>query len=73
MMIIELIVKINTGYYKKDLIVKNRTKIFKNYITSLDFYVNVLVIFPHLYDNMNIDNYLMILCYLSIKSIKIIT
>ena len=64
--ILGIFIKINTGYLKKDTIVKNRTKICYNYMTSVEFYVDILVIFPFLYDTMNKNNFFMIMCFLNI-------
>lgn len=66
MMIIEIFIKLNTGYLKKDIIVKNRSKILKYYLLSSEFYIDILVIFPLFYDHMNKNNFLMILCFLNI-------
>jgi hypothetical protein len=73
MMLIEILIKLNTGYLKRDVIIKKRMKILKNYVTSSEFYIDILVIFPLLYDTMNKNNFLMILCFLNIQSISIIT
>jgi hypothetical protein len=66
MMMIEIFIKLNTGYLKKDIIVTRRTKILKNYVTSSEFYVDMIVIFPLLYDSMVKSNFLMIFCFLNI-------
>lgn len=65
-LILGIFIKINTGYLKKDTIIKKRTKIFFNYITSTEFYVDIIVIFPFLYDTMNKSNFFMIMCFLNI-------
>lgn len=65
-LILGILIKINTGYLKKDIIVKKRTKIFFNYVTSSEFYVDMIVIFPFFYDTINKNNFFMIMCFLNI-------